>query len=354
MSGDNATFHLLTPRGPGGVAVVAVRGPGRWQQACSHLRDRQGQALPADLPPSQVPRLVLLWLADQAMDEVLLLDRPEQQQLELHLHGSPAVLQALQAEVGPYVEEARDAATDLLLRAQDQAQMDLALEQREVDWEAYLQGVLALPLVRRQSELKAAWQRSGRAMALAQPIPLVICGRQNAGKSTLMNRLVMQERVLTGELPGLTRDPVRESCILDGYPYLLVDTAGEGPAHSTVDQAAQAAARQLRTHGLRLLVVDGSKGPAATDRELCQPETLWLRNKMDLPQADWPDELQPLVELFCQQEGSAASIRTQVGQALRRLRGLPIAGAVGGPAVLDQSQLESLRQAMTESALAPE
>src|SRR5690606_13840179 len=55
---------------------------------------------------------------------------------------------------------------------------------------------------------------------------LAIVGRPNVGKSTLLNRLVGEERVIVSDVPGTTRDPVDVEVEIDGRRYVLVDTAG--------------------------------------------------------------------------------------------------------------------------------
>src|SRR5690606_522072 len=114
----------------------------------------------------------------------------------------------------------------------------LGLEQARWSFDDWLRALRSLPLQARAAELRAALDRSTAALALATPCRVVLCGVQNAGKSTLMNRLLFQERVLTGPTAGLTRDPVREPVVLAGYPYLLVDTAGEGRVGDALDAAA--------------------------------------------------------------------------------------------------------------------
>ena len=59
-----------------------------------------------------------------------------------------------------------------------------------------------------------------------KPLRLAIVGRPNAGKSTLVNKLIREERMLTGETPGLTRDAIEIDWEFEGKPICLVDTAG--------------------------------------------------------------------------------------------------------------------------------
>jgi small GTP-binding protein len=186
-----------------------------------------------------------------------------------------------------------------------------------------------------------------------QPARLVLCGAQNAGKSTLMNRLLFQARVLTGDLPGLTRDPVSEIVDLDGYSFELVDTAGEGPAGSAADRAALLRARQVRASALRLLVIDGSRPPAAIDRRMRTGQTLVVRSKADLPPAEWPAGFGWDLATSCLDPASAPAVRAALGHALRRLRDLPPAGPVGGVAALDDDGVARLRTALVGVLGAP-
>jgi len=354
MAGDRGLV-LLTPTGAGGVMVLALRGPDRWRRAHELLRTSDGQPLDGQpLALTAGPRLATLWIADRALDQVLVVDRPALSQLEVHAHGSPAVLRALEAALGSCRRECPGPAQELLWHARGPEQLELALEQLAHPLEQLLRGP---PGVERDAALEAAWDRRRPALALAVPTRLVLVGVQNAGKSTLMNRLLHRERVLTGTMPGLTRDPVREATLLAGYPYTVVDTAGEGPVADAVDRAAQARGRQERRHGLRLLVVDGSVGPDSQAERLMGPGTLVVCNKTDLPRAPvpWPEQLAPHLELSCRDPADAAAIRQQVGAALRRMRELPPAGPVGGPAPLDEAQRTALSRALaaTRSADAP-
>ncbi len=330
--------------------VLALRGPDRWRRAQELLRTRDGQPLVV----AAGPRLAVLWNAGLPLDEVLVVDRPGHLQLEVHAHGSPAVLRALEAALGICRRERPGPAQELLWHARGPEQLELALEQLAHPLEQLLD---TPPGADRDAALEAAWDRSRAALLLAAPTRLVLVGAQNAGKSTLMNRLLHRERVLTGTMPGLTRDPVRETTLLAGYPYTVVDTAGEGPVVAAVDRAAQARGRHERRRGLCLLVVDGSVGPDARVERLMGPGTLVVCNKTDLPPAPvvWPEHLTPRLELSCRDPADAAAIRQQVGAALRRMRELPPAGPVGGPAPLDEAQRLALSVALaaTRSADAP-
>jgi small GTP-binding protein len=231
----------------------------------------------------------------------------------------------------------------LLRDALSPAQLDLALEQVAFDFEACCVVIAGLPRASGLVAAREALERSRIALALAEPMRVVLAGAQNAGKSTLFNRLLFRERVLTGPTPGLTRDPVAECTALDGYPYELVDTAGEGHPGSAVDAAAIEMGRRLRASAALILVVDAAVGPSPGDRALAGQATLVIANKCDLPPRAWPSEVPRHLQLSCA-TWDPARIRSEVGQKLRRQRKLPAAGRVGGFAALTSDQLQHLQR----------
>jgi len=121
---------------------------------------------------------------------------------------------------------------------------------------------------------------------------LAIVGRPNVGKSSLLNRLLGQERALVSDIPGTTRDPIDTTVEWDGTRYVLVDTAGIRRRSKTADApeelAVMMARRQLEGADLALLVVDASQG--VTSGDLAIAGTAWelgracvvLTNKWDL------------------------------------------------------------------------
>jgi GTPase len=108
----------------------------------------------------------------------------------------------------------------------------------------------------------------------ARPLKLAIVGRPNAGKSTLLNRLVGAERMLTGPEPGLTRDAVAVVLADPGGPIELVDTAGlrrkariEAPLEKLSVGAAIGA---LKMAEVVVLVVDAVEGLHDQDLQIAQ------------------------------------------------------------------------------------
>ncbi|MEO6594327.1 MAG: hypothetical protein ABIP94_06205, partial [Planctomycetota bacterium] len=107
--------------------------------------------------------------------------------LELNMHGAPAVLDALRSAFPVVAGKASNPATALLQRALAPEQLDLALEQIDFDFDAFLRGLDDMAVSRRADMAARALARSRVAMAMVEPQRVVLVGHQNAGKSTLFN-----------------------------------------------------------------------------------------------------------------------------------------------------------------------
>jgi GTP-binding protein len=103
----------------------------------------------------------------------------------------------------------------------------------------------------------------GDALALA------LVGRPNVGKSSILNRLLGERRVLVSPIPGTTRDPIDSLLELDGRRYLLIDTAGIRRRAKTSgapeELAIMLARRQIERAEIAVLVIDASDGVTAGD-----------------------------------------------------------------------------------------
>lgn len=333
-------MRLLTSPGLAGVAVLRVEA-GERAAVLACLRSPAGGA--CEPSPGGPPLRARLQLDGRDVDDVLVVERADGA-LELHAHGAPAVLDQLGARFGVTVAAPRGAADQLLRDAMSRAQFDVAVEQRAFDFASELAALRRLPAAVRSDARSAALARSRVAAALVRPRRLALVGRQNAGKSTLFNRLLFRERALTGDTPGLTRDPVAEVTTLGGYPYELVDTAGEGDAASALDAAAIERGRASRAGALLVGVVDGSCGPDPQDAELFAGCAIVVRTKRDLPLADWPGWCR-LDASFSAAEQPPQALREELGGLLVAARELPVPGALGGFAALDEAQLAALKRA---------
>lgn len=327
-----ATAFLLTPRAAGGIAVVSLTGDDRHEVAA---------ALLGGAPVDHDPRRRWLTVAGERIDEAVVFTRPDRHSIELHVHGSLAVLAALETVLGPLTAPQASARELLLRRCESEAQLEFALEQTRLlaaHGGSFVNWVAAH--ARTPEPLHAALAGRPLAKALAEPCRIVLIGRKNAGKSTLMNRLLFHDRVLAGPEPGLTRDPVREVAVLGGYPYEVVDTAGEGEPADDLDRAAIGLARHERSAADTVLVVDGTVGVAAIERALLARHVplLTVRTKNDLRLVAWPGDLPPPIDVSCRDAEGAAAVRAAVGTALRRRRELPPAGPAGCVVAIDAGE----------------
>jgi tRNA modification GTPase len=124
---------------------------------------------------------------------------------------------------------------------------------------------------------------------LRHGIAVTIVGRPNAGKSSLMNALLGEDRAIVTPVPGTTRDTIEEFTNLRGVPVKLTDTAGIRKARGTVERAGIARSRKcLSRSDLVLHLFDGSRSFSIEDRRLftlCEGlKVIQVTNKADLPQ----------------------------------------------------------------------
>ena len=126
---------------------------------------------------------------------------------------------------------------------------------------------------------------------LREGLQVVIAGKPNAGKSSLLNRLVGDEVAIVTDLPGTTRDVLRHAIALDGVPIHLIDTAGLRSARDTIEaEGVRRATREIGRADRVLYVVDAANpsesSPPAVAEQLATlpagvPVTI-LFNKIDL------------------------------------------------------------------------
>jgi GTP-binding protein len=142
------------------------------------------------------------------------------------------------------------------------------------------------------NEFISLLDNSKTARIFREGIHVVICGRPNVGKSSLFNALVGKRRSITHSDPGVTRDPVEETCTLGGIRLLLVDTGGFAPGGATIDRVvSERSLAAALAADLVLLVLDAmERTPEDEDfmnrlRPLSD-KLLLVVNKVDTPDRD--------------------------------------------------------------------
>jgi len=144
--------------------------------------------------------------------------------------------------------------------------------------------------------------------SLGEPMRLAIVGRPNAGKSSLINAILKDERTIVSDVAGTTRDAVDIPYERDGTPYTLIDTAGiraKNKRDSTVEIfSAMRTEKMIHRAHLCALVIDSADGVHAQDRKIARMildagrPCIVLLNKFDLfhPDAKFRDRLEELEE----------------------------------------------------------
>ena len=134
-----------------------------------------------------------------------------------------------------------------------------------------------------QSHLAHLLATANEGRLLREGIALALCGAPNAGKSSLLNRLLGVERVIVSEVAGTTRDTIEERASLGGYPFRVIDTAGLRETEDPVErEGVERARRAAGNADLRIHLVDASALPSnPAPASLFDDEVLVL-NKVDL------------------------------------------------------------------------
>ncbi len=160
-----------------------------------------------------------------------------------------------------------------------------------------------------------------------EPLSLAVVGRPNVGKSSLVNALAGEDRVMVSEIPGTTRDSIDVLLTRDGRRYRLVDTAGMRRKGRTTDGAEKlsivAARRAMERARIAVVVFDAAAGVTAQDAHIAGYAAeagralLLVANKWDLVEAD---------------RRAASALREEVGRRFaftRRAPFLPVSATTG-------------------------
>jgi tRNA modification GTPase len=173
---------------------------------------------------------------------------------------------------------------EALVRVRAWLEAALDFPEEEIDFLAAPQ--LAEQLAALRSDLAALLAATRRGVVLRDGLHVVIVGRPNTGKSSLLNALARSERAIVTSIPGTTRDLVRESVELDGIALTLVDTAGLRDSDDMVEREGMRRAREeLAKADVAILVTDSAQ--SGHDRSLldaASPDAhrIIVHNKIDL------------------------------------------------------------------------
>jgi tRNA modification GTPase len=198
----------------------------------------------------------------------------------------------LEGRLGDQIRKIRDELVALL--AHINASIDFPEEGIEPDEDETL--CARLDSIREQITALLATADQGRV--LREGVRVVIYGATNAGKSSLLNRLLGYDRVIVSEAHGTTRDTIEETLNLEGVPIRLLDTAGLRASESELErEGITRTEKSLQLADLRLHIADRNAPKPAhfNPRKLSEfngraeePNEIVVLNKSDLPENnDW-------------------------------------------------------------------
>jgi tRNA modification GTPase len=148
-----------------------------------------------------------------------------------------------------------------------------------------------------ENDIKEMLDHSINAKKLMKGIRIVICGKPNAGKSSLFNAILKSSRSITSRVPGTTRDVIESEAVVEGNIINLIDTAGIGlKSKTSIDKIAIKKSREeIEKADLIIYVIDGKSGIERTDhtikRRFADKEWIPVINKCDIKIALDEDKL---------------------------------------------------------------
>ena len=328
---------IATAQGRGGVGIVRVSGQ-LVKQIAEQMTGRELKPRYAHYGP--------FYAEQQALDEGLALyfagpnSFTGEDVLELQGHGGPVVLDMLLqrcvelgarlARPGEFSERAflndkldlaqAEAIADLIEASSTQAARNAlrslqgvfskrvnALTEQLIALRIYVEAAIDFPeeeidfladghilqlLIAVQKQLKEVVREAGQGALLRDGMSVVIAGRPNAGKSSLLNSLAGYEAAIVTDIEGTTRDILREHIHIDGMPLHVTDTAGLRNTADQVEKIGVERALKAINEADRILLVVDANSAEANDPFALWPEFLdstpnpekvtLIRNKVDL------------------------------------------------------------------------
>jgi len=198
--------------------------------------------------------------------------------------------------------------------------------------------------------------------AIKQGVPVAIIGKPNAGKSTLLNTLLDEERAIVSDIAGTTRDTIEESINLDGITFRFIDTAGLRETIDTIEAIGVTKAKEKVRQAKVLLYLYDDKDSVANEvieqvKELYYPGliVILVRNKIDLQGGYHPNEMDSIIKdaLFSEYSDSLVAISAKDSDSVEGLKKV-LLEKIREMAVEDQQiitntrHVEALEQALAD------
>jgi len=402
MVADEETIVALsTPHGRGGIAVVRLSGPHAVEIALKLFRLPDGRSILESASHKVVHGFIVDPFTGRYADEVMMTHMlaprsyTGEDVVEISCHGGPGPVEAIidlcmragakPAEPGEFTRRAflndrmdlaqAEAVADMIeagasagaaaaleclrgrlsqeiIRISESLTECLTLLEASID---FSEEDIQLPRGKQiQSRIESAAENARilldtyhKGRLIRHGVNIVIAGKPNVGKSSLLNALLDEERAIVTPVPGTTRDSIEETLLIEGVAFRLTDTAG---IRSTVDivekMGVERTMKLLAGADLCLLVLDASRELDGDDRMALEAtgklKTLAVINKVDLP-SRW-DLKQPMLS---GEDGKPILVSAKEGIGLKELK-----EAMARRAGLDHTEGVVITRARHRDALA--
>ena len=162
------------------------------------------------------------------------------------------------------IEKIRGRTTELYV--QTEAALDFP---DEVDFSISAQSTIEVLKAKVLAPVEALIENYSAGRIYIDGVRLIIVGKPNVGKSSLINRLTKKERVIVSPIPGTTRDFIEEALSINGVPFVVADTAGLHQTHDPIEIIGmQKTCEQLEKSDLILFVIDAGSPVDRDDLEI--------------------------------------------------------------------------------------
>ncbi len=306
---DKTVAACLTASGRAAVATVGLAGTAIDCIAAQVLFARNGKPVVL-LQEGELRTCFFRW-KDQPPEQVVVA-RVAPHILHIHCHGGPAAVERIVRALREHGAQIVDWSTwlvhtcstfweaqcwDALARAPTLRVAKVLLEQVESglprELEAIANGLEAGDIDSSRARLQLLRERWQVGRHLLEPWFVLLAGPANAGKSSLFNALVGYQRVIVHDQPGTTRDVIKKTTAVDGWPVVLADSAGFHDAPALLDQVAMERARKALAEADLILWITDLTQPWLGPESLVTPalggkfeeanrKILFVHNKADL------------------------------------------------------------------------
>ena len=264
----------------------------------------------------------------------------------------------LEGSLGRRIREIRQGLLDVL--AQMAVNIDFPDEDiEEMEYDAFISDVS-----REKENIVSLINSAPAGRITREGVKVAIVGSPNAGKSSLLNGLLGEERAIVTDVPGTTRDTIQEMMDVGGMPVVLEDTAGIRDTQDQVEQIGIDRSRKaLERADVVLFVVDGSRPLSDEDREIAravrecgkEERTITILNKEDLSALYGEAEIgeildDPRVIQTSLLEGKYLDISVEkVSQEIERMIFAGTGSQIPSAVVTSERQLDALERACEQA-----